>query len=327
MSDEVFLVTGAMGCIGTWVLRNLVDEDVKAIAMDLAADPVRPRLLLSPAELATITFVQTDITDLAAIRSVVEKHGVTHIVHLAGLQVPFCKANPSLGAQVNVVGTVNVFETARHHWGQVRGLAYASSLAVMGPADFYPQQPVPDDVPLYPGTLYGVYKQANEQTARIYWQDWQIGSVGLRPYIVYGVGRDQGMTSGIAKAILAAAADRPYQIGFDGPVTLQYADDAAKMFIGAARAGYDGAAACNLRNDIVEVTDFITLLQTEVPNAQITCAANHPLPFPADLDDSGLQQILGGVPHTPLVTAMRDTLDRFRKLLAEDRVDLSQLES
>jgi len=326
MNTETFLVTGAFGCIGSWILRNLVDENVHVVAMDLATDPVRPRLLLSPAELEQITFVQSDITDLKAVQAVVETHQITHIIHLAGLQIPACRANPSLGAQVNVIGTVNIFEAARHNWGQVRGLAYASSLAVMGPADLYPQRPVTDDALPHPETLYGVYKQTNEHTARLYWQDWQVGSVGLRPYIVYGVGRDQGLTSDIAKAILAAAAERPFRIKFGGAVTLQHANDVAKIFIGAARASYQGATACNLRNDVIEVGDFVVMLQKEVPNAHITYEKNNLLPFPADLDDGGLRGILGDVPHTPLNTAIRQTLDHFTKLLAEERVDLGQLE-
>ncbi|NJN84803.1 MAG: SDR family NAD(P)-dependent oxidoreductase [Caldilineaceae bacterium] len=178
MSQEVFLVTGAMGCIGSWALRNLVQDGATAIGSDLATDPVRPRQVLSAAELAQVKFIQLDVTDLKAVRAAVEENGVTHIVHLAGLQVPFCRANPSLGAQVNVVGTVNIFEAARHNWGQVKGLSYASSLAVLGPAEEYPEGRVGDDVPLLPQTLYGVYKVANEGTARIYWQDWQIGSGG-----------------------------------------------------------------------------------------------------------------------------------------------------
>jgi nucleoside-diphosphate-sugar epimerase len=281
---------------------------------------------LSAAELEQVAFVQTDITNLSAVKQVVKQHGITHIIHLAGLQVPFCRANPSLGAQVNVVGTVNIFEAAREFWGQVQGLAYASSLAVLGPAHLYTQKPVPDNAPLHPETLYGVYKQANEHTARIYWQDWRIGSVGLRPYIVYGVARDQGMTSDIAKAILAAAAGRPFHIRFDGPVALQYADDVAKMFIAAARAGYQGAAVCNLRNEVMEVSQFVEALKAQVPTAQITHAHNSPLPFPADLDDSGLRQIIGATPHTALEAAVERMLEQFGTLLAEGRLDLGQLE-
>jgi nucleoside-diphosphate-sugar epimerase len=327
MSQETFMVTGALGCIGSWVLRNLVRDGATVIATDLATEPVRPRQVMNEDELAQVNFVKLDVTDLKAVRSVVEENGVTHIVHLAGLQVPFCRANPSLGAQVNVVGTVNIFEAARHNWGQVKGLSYASSLAVLGPAEEYPEGPVGDNVVLLPTTLYGVYKAANEGTARIYWQDWQIGSVGLRPYIVYGVGRDQGMTSDIAKAILAAVAGRPFHIRFDGPVGLQHADDVAKMFIGAARASHQGAAACNLRNDIIEVSAFVDLLKAEAPNAQITYERNKPLALPWDLDDGGLRHILGGMPWTPLPTAMRADLAQFRSLLAKNLIDLKQLEN
>jgi nucleoside-diphosphate-sugar epimerase len=326
MSHETFLITGAFGCIGAWIMRNLIDEGANVVAMDLANDPVRPRLLLSPAELELITFVQTDITDRIAVRSVVEQEGITHVIHLAGLQVPACKANPSLGARVNVLGAINLFEAVRHCQPSVRGLVYASSVAVLGPAHRYPHRPVPDDAPSYPDTLYGVFKQANEHTARLYWQDWQVGSIGLRPYIVYGVGRDQGLTSGIAKAILAAAAGRPYEIGFNGPVALQYANDVAQMFIAAARAGHQGAAVCNLRNDVIDVADFITLLESEVPEARLS-AAGTPLPFPADLDDANLRQILGHVPHTPLATAIRETLAQFHGLLDRNQLDLAQLDS
>jgi nucleoside-diphosphate-sugar epimerase len=130
----------------------------------------------------------------------------------------------------------------------------------------------------------------------------------------------------IAKAMLAAVANRPFEIKFDGPVALQYADDVARMFIAAARAGYQGAAACNLRNDVVDVADFVKMLQAEAPKAQVTITPNSPLPFPFDLDDSGLRRILGAIPHTPLPAAIRETLARFQSLLEQSQIDLKQLE-
>ena len=325
MSSDSFLITGAMGCIGSWVLRNLVRERVRIVALDLAEEPVRPRLLLTPEELGCINFVQGDITNLDRVQALIEQQQITHIIHLAALQVPPCRANPPLGARVNVVGTVNVFEAARRCQNQVRGLVYASSVTALGPLRLYPERPVPDDVPQRPETLYGVYKQTNEHTARLYWQNWRLSSVGLRPGIVFGVGRDQGLTSDIAKAILAAAAGRPYRVRFDGYAALQYADDVARMFIGAARTSYPGVAVCNVRNDVIDVADFPALLQDQVPDARITCAVDHPLPFPADLDDSGLRRVLGPIPHTPLAEAIRESLARFRILVAQGRIDLGQL--
>ena len=326
MSDERFLITGAMGCIGAWVVRQLVREGVETAVFDLATEPTRMRLLMSDDEIERVRFMQRDVTDLAAVQTAVHESGATHVIHLAGLQVPFCRANPSLGAAVNVVGTVNIFQAVREAGAQVRGLSYASSLAALGPDDYYEERPIADDVRLRPDTLYGVYKMANEHTARVYWQDWGVGSVGLRPYIVYGVARDQGMTSDLAKAILAVAAERPYHIKFGGTVALQYTADTAAIFIAAARAGHQGAAACNLRNDVVGVHKFVAILKAMAPNVNISYEVGHSLPFPADLDDSGLRAILGSVPHTDLRTAVTETLAQFKALIAAGKVDLGQLE-
>ena len=82
-----------------------------------------------------------------------------------------------------------------------------------------------------PGTLYGVYKRANEGTAHVYWADHGVASVGLRPHTVFGPGRDQGLTSAPTTAMLAAACGRPYRIPFGGTSQFQYAPDAARAFV------------------------------------------------------------------------------------------------
>ncbi|NKB75809.1 MAG: SDR family NAD(P)-dependent oxidoreductase [Gammaproteobacteria bacterium] len=322
-NQQTFLVTGAMGCLGSWVLRNLLDQGARVVAADLATEPSRARLLMTDAEIADINWVSMDVTDAKAVDDIVASNDVSHIVHLAGLQIPFCKANPSTGAAVNVVGTVNILEAARKN--NVKGLCYASSLAAFGPEANYPERPIKDDAPLIPSSLYGVYKAANEGTAKVYWQDYQLGSVGLRPYIVYGVARDQGLTSDIAKAILATAANKPFHIRFDGPVALQHANDTAQIFIRSAQAEYQGAAACNLRGDVIEVATFLSLLDELFPENQVTLKTNAPLPYPSDLDDSGLRRILGDVPFTPLRTAIVADVQRFKTLIEAGKVDLEQL--
>ncbi len=324
LPDPRILVTGALGCIGTWAIRHLLDDGVDFVATDLGTDPVRPRLLLSEEEVAGITWRRLDVTDTAAVNAIVADHGITHIVHLAGLQVPFCRADPPLGAAVNVLGTVNIFEAARHNG--VRGLAYASSLAALGPPDFYPDGPVAGAAQPHPTTLYGVYKAANEETARIYWQDWQVGSVGIRPYIVYGVGRDQGMSADNAKAILAAAAGRAFHIRYDGPVALHHASDAARIFLRSALAEHRGSAVCHIRGDRIEVADFVDMVKRKVPGAQITHDKGKPLPLPADLDQATLRDIIKEVPHTPLAEAIGHDLRLYRNLIEENRIDLTQLD-
>jgi nucleoside-diphosphate-sugar epimerase len=323
--NEKFLVTGAAGCIGSWVLRRLVREGVPTVATDLSRNLSRVQLLLAPGEIGLVEFQTADITDTDGVRAIVEENGITHIIHLAGLQVPFCKADPAQGGRVNVVGTVNLFEAARQNWGQVQGITYASSIAVLGPPELYTEHPIPDSAQLLPETLYGVYKMADERIAQVYWRDWDVGSVGLRPYVVYGVARDQGLTSDIAKAVLAAVAGRPFQIKFGGRIALQYADDCAELFIAAARASHRGSVACNLRNDIVDVGDLVSLITAIIPGAQVSYAEDQPLPFPCDLDDSGLREIVGEIPHTPLPEAIEETASMFRDLLDDGKIDLQTL--
>ena len=204
------------------------------------------RIIMDNANIEKVNFVHGDITDEVRFEEVVREHGITRILHLAALQVPFVRANPVLGARVNVVGTAIVFEIARKLVDQVQGLTYASSIAVYGSAHLYPPGPLADDAPLIPVTLYGVTKEANEGWAAIYWQDYAVPSVGLRPFFVYGPGRDQGVSSTPTKAMAAAAMGRPYTISFGGTDTYQHADDVARVFIQAARTMPAGAPVYNL---------------------------------------------------------------------------------
>ena len=135
-------------------------------------------------------------------------------MHLAAQQVPFFRSYPVLGAQVNLVCTFNLFEAARQ--ANLKHITYASSIAVYGPTDTYSCGQIAADSSFDPRALFGVYKQANEGTAQIFWQDHGVSSIALRPYTVYGVTRDQGITSEPTKAMLYAAAGRDSTIGFGG---------------------------------------------------------------------------------------------------------------
>jgi UDP-glucuronate 4-epimerase len=57
MANERFLVTGALGCIGAWVVRNLIREGVPTAIFDLASDPRRLRLIMSEEEMASSTIL------------------------------------------------------------------------------------------------------------------------------------------------------------------------------------------------------------------------------------------------------------------------------
>lgn len=321
------LLTGGYGCIGSWITHNLLRRGDKVWIYDLKEDPKRMRLLMSDEELKQVRFVQGDVTDLPRLRSVLEAEKISHVVHLAGLQVPVCRADPLLGARVNVLGTLVVFEAVKALGAQIQRLVYTSSAAVFGPPSAYPKGPLADDVPLVPSTHYGVFKCCNEGNARIYFQDFGLSSIGLRPWTVYGVGRDFGMTSEPTKAIKSLALGRPYHITYGGWQDLQWVDDVAKITIRCLEASYQGAKSYNLRGHVVDLPTFHqALCKVERAAKKLITYGEKQIPIAYDLSDDALERDLGPMPKTPLEAGIRKTLEHFKRLQAEGKLDTHDLD-
>ncbi|MBM3972780.1 MAG: SDR family oxidoreductase [Planctomycetes bacterium] len=324
MNDSYF-VTGALGCIGAWVVKQLVERGDRPVVFDLGGDARRIRDVLGEQGLAKVRFVAGDITDLDATKRAVAACKPRAIVHLAGLQVPFCRQDPALGARVNVLGTIHVFEAALA--AGVTRVAYASSAAVFGPSED-DGVAVTEHTATAPVTHYGVYKQANEGTARIYWLEKQLSSVGLRPLTVYGVGRDQGMTAGPTTAMKAAVLGRPYQIAFSGPTDFVHVGDTAAAFLQCADGGPAGAHVFNLHGDTVDVADVVRAIEAECPAARGKLSIAGPrIPIPSHLDDGAIRAHYPRLPHTPLRDGVRMTVARFRELHAQGGLDTRDLPS
>ena len=305
--ERPVLVTGSGGCIGSWALAILVRAGVPTVAFDLAVDRRRPGLLMSEKELEQVTWEQGDIADSEAVDRVVSTHGIGAIIHLAALQVPFCRADPIGGARVNVVGTVSVFEAARKHG--LRRIAYASSVAAHGAAA---------DTP-YLATLYGAYKACDEAIARVYAKDWQVPSIGIRPGVVYGVGRDQGMTSKTTVAILAAALGKEYEVPFRGAVSYLYAGEIASAFVRAVSRDGEGAPVFDCNGVVATVEEGLDTLRDLVPSARVL-AGGDPLPFPAEDCDARLRAHIGDYGAISLEEGTAETLRAFEVLLRDGKV-------
>jgi nucleoside-diphosphate-sugar epimerase len=337
--DGPVLITGAGGCIGSWAMALLSRASVPVVAFDLTEDKRRPRLLMSDADLARVRWLTGDIADFDIVLKAAQASGASAIVHLAALQVPFCKADPVAGAKVNVVGTVNVLEAARKLG--VKRVAYASSIAAHGAMDFLRTQgdflrtqgdflrtqgdfsQTHGDFPGAKGaghgtlpTLYGAYKYCNEETAKVYSQDWGVHSVGLRPGVVYGVGRDQGLTSKTTVAILAAAAGRAYDVPFLGPVSWLHAGEVASAFLKAVSKPRERAVVFDINGVSSTVEASLEVLKRVAPGAKVTCSGQA-LPFPMDLSDAPVRTYLGNYGSVPLDSGIRGTLEAFKALLAQ----------
>jgi nucleoside-diphosphate-sugar epimerase len=320
------LMTGGYGCIGSWVAKQLVEQGQELWILDLKEDTHRLDLLLDSEQKAKVHFVAGDVSDARLVREVVEKVEATHLLHLAGLQTPTCRADPILGARVNVIGTLAVFEAAAALKDQVARVVYASSAAVHGPVEPGGTSPLADEVRLAPLTHYGAFKVCNELNAKVYWLDRGVTSVGLRPWTVYGVGRDFGMTSEPTKAIKSVAAERPYRISYGGFQDLQYVADVAGTFLRALSHPFEGADAYNVRGAVVPIEAFVAALREVAPrSAQLVTHGDRQLAIAPDLDDRRLDAQFGPLPRTPLRDGIEETFRRFSVLQEQGRLDLSDL--
>jgi nucleoside-diphosphate-sugar epimerase len=304
------LVTGALGCIGAWTLKALLDLGEEPVGYDLGGDDARLRLVLDEEERARVTLVEGDVTDGDALGRALDEHAITRVVHLAALQVPFCRADPQRGARVNVLGTVVVFEAVKARLNRIPGLAYASSTAVYNEFD---RSPAPETGGTEPSTLYGVFKLANEGTARVYWHDDDVPSIGIRPYVVYGPGRDQGLTSGPSLALAAAARGESYEIAYGGTAQYDWAPDVGRAFALAARAVSDDAHVANFPGVPSTMAEVVDAIEAAAPQAagRVTWLEGQ-LPFPESLQAGLLERLVGPLPRTSLADGARLTIEHLR---------------
>jgi nucleoside-diphosphate-sugar epimerase len=275
------------------------------VTFDLSAEPMRLRLLLDAGAVDAIPHVAGDISDLATVERAIDEYEVSHVIHLAALQIPFCRADPPLGARVNVLGTVNIFETAKNR-PELAPIVYASSIAAYDADGTFAGQP---------STIYGVYKRANEGTAAVYHGENAVSSTGLRPHTVYGIGRDQGVTSAPTTAMLAAAAGCAYVIPYGGAAQLQLARDVARAFVAASLAEHEGAVVHNLAGRGVSIEQVIAVI-----GAANIGFDDVRLPLPEEVDSASFAAAFPDFSETALEQGVAETVERFRALLGQGLV-------
>ena len=303
--DGPIIVTGAAGCIGSWVLAILHRSNIPCVAVDLSEERTRLELLLGD-KAQKIIWEKCDITDFSSLKKIITNYNASSIIHLAGLQVPFCAANPALGARVNVEGTINILQIAREN--NIKRTVYASSVAALG---------MPPKG-LWKETLYGAYKQANEHTAFVYWAEWKVPSIGIRPNIVYGLARDQGMSSKNTIAIQAAALEKRYDIPYKGKYSWLYAGEAASAFIACVSKDMEEAHVFNLNGSCETIEFGLSLIKNLKPKSSLSCSGVS-LPFPPDLDDEPLRKHIGNYPSVSIEKGIEETLKAFEILKASGK--------
>lgn len=293
------LVTGGSGFIAAWIIRRLVAAGHAVRILDFKPLPETAFDIVGPSA-AAIECLIGDIRDPKSVNGAMKD--CDEVAHLAAILTTDCQDDPVLGAEINLIGTLRIFEAAKLH--RLQRIVYASSAGVFGPEDGMTPRPI---------THYGAFKLAIEGCARAYWDYEKISSVGFRPFVVYGPGRETGLTAGPSLACRAAAQGIAYTIPFTGGSDLLFVDDLAAAFVAALTMPWSGAHVFNLIGETATTEQVVEEIRREVLTAKIS-AAGPKLPTSAEIaPDRLLSSVLGQLPHTTLAKGIAATVDFYRK--------------
>lgn len=308
------LFTGCGGQIGselTLAFRKIYG-DSNVIASDVS-DKISSELRESG------PFVHLDVLDAKAIAETVDKYEVDGIVHLAAILSAVGEKNPQLAWNVNINGSVNVFEVAREK--KLKRVMVPSSMAAFGPDT--PKENTPQKTILIPTTMYGVTKVSIELLGNYYNQHYGMDIRGLRyPGIISHKTPPGGGTTDYAVAIyFDAVKQKSYDcfLRADSMLPMMYMPDCLKATTELFLADKDklkNATGYNVTAFSVTPADVAASIRKIIPDFEITYSPD----FRQDIadswvnsmDDSAAREEWGWQPDYDLDSMTEDILNAIR---------------
>lgn len=311
------LVTGGYGCIGAQTVKWLLSQTPATVVVgSREVSPQRTERLFHQDDVSRLKYTVLDVRDQRQLEGVLTLYDITHVIHLAALQTPDCNANRDMGLQINLTGTQNLLEAIKACRPNLQRFVFASSVAVYGARSSYPEQKVPMLAEPAPVNVYGVWKLASEHVSRLFSFETGIPTVSLRPGVLFGPGRDAGLTAAPTTAMKHVVCGRSYQIPFRNSQDYLYAPDVGAAFGNAAISPFTGYGVFTLPSHTIDTPHFIATLKVAVEKLglqqqfAITVGTNE-VPFICDLEYSSFLENFPATPHTPLLVAVEQSLKVF----------------
>ncbi|HIJ86984.1 MAG TPA: Vi polysaccharide biosynthesis UDP-N-acetylglucosaminuronic acid C-4 epimerase TviC [Desulfuromonadales bacterium] len=189
LEPKTWLITGVAGFIGSNLLEHLLRLDQKIVGLDNFSTGKQSNLEevqrgVSETRWQRFSFIEGDIRDLATCHSVCK--GIDFVLHEAALgSVPRSIADPIISNASNVTGFLNMLVAARD--AGVKRFVYAASSSTYGDHPALPKREETIGRPLSP---YAVTKYVNELYADVFARTYEMASVGLRYFNVFGPRQD-----------------------------------------------------------------------------------------------------------------------------------------
>lgn len=261
---STILVTGTAGFIGFYVARALLGAGATVIGIDNFNPYYSPELKTARDEILRenrkFVSVNADISDLSSVDAIFSEHKPYLVCHLAAQAgVRYSLKNPYTYQKSNLEGFVNLIELSRRH--SVQRFVYASSSSVYGGNTKLPYSE--NDHVETPVSLYAATKRANELIAYTYTHLWNLQTIGLRFFTVYGPwGRPDMAYWSFLEAMRHGEPIKVFNYG-KNKRDFTYIDDVTSGVIAALKSEkLDQYEIINLGNNKpVELMDFISTLE------------------------------------------------------------------
>ena len=307
-----YLVTGGCGFIGSYVIRDLLEEGAKVIVYDFRIHQELLNKIVNQERLEEVIFVQGEILDFFHLMSVIKAHKVRRIIHLASLMTFEAEENPPMAIDVISKGTLNVFEAARIL--EIEKVVWASSIAVFGAYGSHEEEGISNDTPHRPNTMYGACKSLNEYVASAYVDKYGMDIVGLRYTVAYGPGRVGTSKSAFAtEMIRKGALQEPHEVPYsDDAIDWQYVEDISRLTVIVSKSQRTETRVFNTRGDLRPVKEVGDYIKGLVPEAQFTLKKGT-FGICMNFDTTRLEEEIGFEPRYPMERGVLKTLNAFRR--------------
>jgi len=292
------LITGGAGniaCQLTWSLGERFDTVVLLDVADAPSSPVA----------AHARFERGDLLDTEGLHRLLDRHAPTTIIHLASLLSGSCEEDRSRAWRVNMDGAFALFEAALAH-GRPRFL-FASTVAAFG-GDL--PDPLPDEAPQWPATLYGVTKMAVERLGTYYHSRHGLDFRCLRLPITVSRHAPAGAASALAsRAFIDAARTGRFTFAArpDRALAVIYVRDVLEAFVGLLDAAPEALSrrVYNVGGLSTTPAEIAAAILARVPRAVLDFAPDERIDgvlasWPRRIDDSAARRDWGWTPRWDL---------------------------
>jgi len=303
----VFLVTGGTGFIGKRVVRQLLNKNIEVVATDINIDNEKDSfhnyLELKKQNYDKLDLLEFDIKSKSELKKILETKNISHIIACGYQMSNLIDSDPVNGAEINIVGMTNLFQSVVDH--KLQKMVFPSSQSVYGDSQkLYGDKPVHEKD--YCGLqhqlfTYAVMKLLNEFMAEKYVKKHNVKIACTRPSVVFGYGRKRSSLMWAEEFATNPAMGKPVKLPFpkENRDNYIYVEDCAEQLIQLSLKDNLEHFVYNTGSETASGIQIEKIIKELVPDAKISFnEAGVPTPFIDDQDDSRIRNELTFVPKS-----------------------------